>query len=58
MQSSQPSEAQRYRDAARQTRLDAERSSNPTIRRQLLEIAAQYDALAEAAPPSGARPSH
>jgi len=54
MQSNQPSEAQRYRDAARQTRLDAERSSNPTIRRHLLEIAAQYDALAEAATPSGA----
>jgi hypothetical protein len=53
MQPNQPSEAQRYRDAARQTRLDAERSSNPT-RRQLLEIAVKYDALAEATTPSGA----
>jgi hypothetical protein len=44
-----PSEAQRYRELAREVRLDAERGSNPTFRRQLLDIAAQYDVLAASA---------
>ena len=47
MQSDLPSDAQRYRELAQQLRLDAERTNNQTFRRQLLEIAAQYDVLAE-----------
>src|SRR4249920_2525482 len=38
--------SQRYWRKARQLRLDAERASNPTFRRQLLDIADQYDELA------------
>ena len=44
-----PSEAQRYRELVREVRLDAARASNLTFRRQLLDIAAQYDMLAGSA---------
>jgi hypothetical protein len=56
-----PSEAYRYRELAREVRVDAERASNPTFRRQLLDIAAQYDVLAESAerlPPENGTDAH
>jgi hypothetical protein len=47
--------SQRFREEARKVRLDAERSTDPTKRRLLLEIADKYDGLADGAehPPPG-----
>jgi hypothetical protein len=45
--SEQPLYAQRLRDEAWRVRRDAERITDEKIRRQLLDIAVQYDVLAE-----------
>jgi hypothetical protein len=47
--SEQPPYAQRLRDEAWRVRRDAERVTDDKIRDQLLDIAAQYDVLAESA---------
>jgi hypothetical protein len=41
------SNAQRYREEARRIRGDAERIADEKTRRQMLDVAAQYDKLAE-----------
>jgi hypothetical protein len=47
MRSDPPPNAQHYRDLARRIRRDAERATSDEVRRQLLNIAAQYETLAE-----------
>ena len=42
-----PPNAQRYREEARRLRRDAERFTHENMRRQILDIAAQYDRLAD-----------
>jgi hypothetical protein len=42
-----PSEAQRYREKALRIRGDAESFKDEHMRRQMLDIAAQYDRLAD-----------
>jgi hypothetical protein len=47
MRSEPPSKAQHYREEARRIRLAAARSTNDNTRQQILDVADQYDALAE-----------
>jgi len=43
----QPSSIERYRREAARARLDAGRARDESVRRQLLEIAGSYEALAD-----------
>jgi hypothetical protein len=43
--------AEKYRQEAARLRLEAERAKHPDIRRQLLNIATQYDDLANSVEP-------
>jgi hypothetical protein len=47
MRSEPAPNVQRYREEARRIRRDADRFKSESIRRQVLDIAAQYDKLAE-----------
>ena len=48
MRSDAPANAPRYREEARRIRRDAERITDEKTRRQMLDVAAQYDRLADA----------